>query len=173
MCQDLGRLKLPVTVSTPEEFTENVLDHIAWLARLYSQISFLWIPRVCWPLLVDLTGPGPDTLFRDLAICIYTIYIYIYIYTHPIHTMCILYIYIYMAKSRNSVSGPGPVKSTSYGQHTRGIHRKGTREYSLASQAVLSNGFSVNSSGVLTVTGRFNQPRSWHTISRFGHIGKS
>ena len=29
---------------------------------------------------------------------------------------------------RNSVSGPGPLKSTSYGQHTRGIYRKGTRE---------------------------------------------
>ena len=66
----------------------------------------------------------------------------------------------HMAKSRNSVSGPGPVKSTSNGQHTRGIHRKGTREYSLASQAVLSSRFSENSSGVLIVTGRFNWPRS-------------
>ena len=68
--------------------------------------------------------------------------------------------FAHMAKSRNSVLGPGPAKSTSYGQHTRGIHRKGTREYSLASQAVFSSGFSVNSSGVLTVTGRFNRPRS-------------
>ena len=63
-----------------------------------------------------------------------------------------------MAKSRNSVSGPGPVKSTSYGQHTQEIHRKGTREYSLASQAVSPSRCSVNSSGVLTVTGRFNRP---------------
>ena len=36
-----------------------------------------------------------------------------------------------MAKSRNSVAGPEPVKSTSTGLHTRGIHRKKTREYSL------------------------------------------
>ena len=63
-----------------------------------------------------------------------------------------------MAKSPNSVSGAGLLKSTGNGQHTRGIHRKGTREYGLASQAVLSNGFSVNSSGVLTVIGRFKQP---------------
>ena len=65
-----------------------------------------------------------------------------------------------VAKSQKSVSGPGLVKCTSTGQHTRGIHRKGTRKYSLASQAVLSSRFSVNSSGVLTGTGRFNRPRS-------------
>ena len=119
VCQDLGRLNLPVTVSTPEEFLENPLDNAAWLAR-HVQYSR------------------------------------------------------HMAKSRNSVSGPGPAKSTSNGQHTRGIHRKETREYSLACQAVLSSAFSVNSSGVLTITGRFNWPRSWHylgiwpyTISQF------
>ena len=65
-----------------------------------------------------------------------------------------------MAKSPNSVSGAGPVKSTSTGQHTRGIRRKRTREYGLARQAVLSSEFSANSSGVLTGTGRFNRPRS-------------
>ena len=37
----------------------------------------------------------------------------------------------------------------------------------LASQAVLFNRFSEISSGVLTVTGRFNRPKSWHTISGF------
>ena len=63
-----------------------------------------------------------------------------------------------MAKSPNSVSGAGPVKSTSNGQHTRGIHRKETREYSLASPAVTPSRFFVNSLGVLTVTGRLNCP---------------
>ena len=65
-----------------------------------------------------------------------------------------------VAKSLNSVSGAGPVKSTSTGQHTRGIRRKRAREYGLASQAVSSNEFSANSSGVLTGTGRFNRPGS-------------
>ena len=89
-----------------------------------------------------------------IYVCVYVcMCVYIYIYTY-------IYIYIYVAKSRNSVSGPGPVKSTSYGQHTRGIHRKGTREYSIASQAVLSSRLAANSSGVLTVTGTFNRPRS-------------
>ena len=67
---------------------------------------------------------------------------------------------IYRAKSPNSVSGAGPLKSTRYGQYAREIHRKGTGEYGLASQAVLPSGFSVNSSGVLTVTGRFKRPSS-------------
>ena len=41
VCQDVGLLNLPVTVSTPEEFTENLLDNTAWLARLYSLVPFL------------------------------------------------------------------------------------------------------------------------------------
>ena len=41
VCQDLGRLNLPVTVSTPEEFTENLLGNTAWLARLYFLVLFL------------------------------------------------------------------------------------------------------------------------------------
>ena len=41
VCQDLGQLNLPVMVSTPEQFTENLFDNTAWLARLYFLAPFL------------------------------------------------------------------------------------------------------------------------------------
>ncbi len=39
LCQELGRLNLPVTVSTPEEFTEKGLGNTAWQARLYYSVN--------------------------------------------------------------------------------------------------------------------------------------
>ena len=41
VCQDLGQLNLPVTVSTPEEFTEKGLGNTVWQARLYDIVDFL------------------------------------------------------------------------------------------------------------------------------------
>ncbi len=47
LCQELGRLNLPVTVSTPEEFVEKGLGNTAWQAKLYYLVNFMRIPRVC------------------------------------------------------------------------------------------------------------------------------
>ena len=45
-----------------------------------------------------------------------------------------------MAKPRHASSGPGPVKSTSNGQHTQRSQRKGSKEYSLA---ILSGYYTI------------------------------